>query len=79
MRFREQNRITISRYSILAMALSISLAELVNVQYDHPLYSLTKQCNEDIIQLHLDPSPFQDLVESDFKQFIEEKRSDAHT
>jgi hypothetical protein len=71
----EQNRITMSNSLILALALTVLLATQVDAQSKRPLHFLTKQCNEDVIQVHLDPRPFQDLVGSDFSVVLEEGKA----
>jgi hypothetical protein len=74
-RVQKQNRITISNNLILALALTVLLAMQEGAQSERPLHFLTKQCNEDVIQVHLDPRPFQDLVGSDFSVVLEEGKA----
>ncbi len=72
---QEQNRIIISNNLILVLALIIFLSTRVDSQSARPLHYLTKQCNEEVIQLHLDPGPFQDLVGSNFSIVLEEGKA----
>jgi hypothetical protein len=59
----------------LAWALTVLLAAQADAQSERPQHFLTKQCNEDVVQVHLDPRPFQDLVGSDFSVVLEEGKA----
>ncbi len=72
---QKQNRITISNNLILTLALPFFLATQVDAQSERPRHFLTKQCNEDVIQMHLDPRPFQDWVGSDFSVVLEDGKA----
>lgn len=74
-RVQEQNRITRSNTLILALALTALFAAQVDAQSERPLHFLTKQCNEEVIQVHLDSRPYQDLAGSDFSVVLEEGKA----
>ena len=67
-----QNFIIRSNNLILALNLTVLLAVQAQTQSEHTLHFLIKQCNEEVIQLNLDPGPFQDLVGSDFSVVLED-------
>jgi hypothetical protein len=66
---------TTSRNLIVALASTIFLATQAESQSERPLKYLSKQCNEDAIRLHLDPSPFQNLLGSEFPLALEEGKA----
>jgi hypothetical protein len=72
---QEQNRNTMSNCLILALALTVLFSTQGDAQSQRPLHFLTKQCNEEVIQVHLDPRPFQDFVGSDFSVVLEEGKA----
>jgi hypothetical protein len=72
---QRQNRNTMSNHLILALALTVLFVTPVDPQPQRPLHFLTKQCNEEVIQVHLDPCPFQHLAGSDFSVVLEEGKA----
>ena len=60
---------------IVALAATVLLAAQLEAQSERPLKFLSKTCNEDAIELHLDPGPFQDLVQSEFSLALVEGKA----
>jgi hypothetical protein len=51
------------------------LATPADGQSQHPLHFLSKQCNEDAVQVLVDPRPFQDSLGSEFPLKLEEGKA----
>jgi hypothetical protein len=66
---------TMSTNLFVVLAVTVLLAREVRAQSERPLHFLSKQCNEDAIELRLDPGPFQDFVGSEFSLVLEEGKA----
>jgi hypothetical protein len=64
-----------SRSLVGALAAMVLLATQADTQSRRPLHFLSKQCNEDAIQVLVDPRPFQDFVGSEFPLKLEEGKA----
>jgi hypothetical protein len=58
-----------------ALAATALLATQADAQSQRPLHFLSKQCNEDAVQVLDDPRPFQDFVGSEFPLKLEEGKA----
>ena len=59
----------------VALAATVLLATQLEAQSERPLKFLSKTCNEDAIELHLDPAPFQDFVGPEFSLALVEGKA----
>ncbi len=66
---------TTSSNLVAALLVTVLLGTQTQAQSERPLKFLSKQCNEDAIELHLDPRPFQDFVGSEFSLVLEEGKA----
>jgi hypothetical protein len=66
---------TTSSNLFAALLLTVLLGTQTQAQSERPLKFLSKQCNEDAIELHLDPSPFQHFVGPEFSLVLEEGKA----
>jgi len=64
-----------SRILVVALAVTALLATHSDAQSQRPLHFLSKQCNEDAVQVLVDPRPFQDFVGSEFPLKLEEGKA----
>jgi hypothetical protein len=64
-----------SRILVVALAVTALLATQADAQSQRPLHFLSKQCNEDAVQVLVDPRPFQDFVGSEFPLKLEEGKA----
>jgi hypothetical protein len=51
---------------VVILVITVILCAQMQAQSELPLKFLSKQCNEEAIEFHLDPRPFQDFVGSEF-------------
>ena len=65
---------TTSRNLVVALVVVLCSTQ-VEAQAERPPHFLSKQCNEDAIEMHLDPRPFQDFVGPEFPLVLEEGKA----
>jgi hypothetical protein len=60
---------------VAALAVTVLLGTQARAQSERALKFLAKQCNEDAIEMRLDPRPFQGVVGSEFSLALEEGKA----
>ncbi len=66
---------TTSNVLVAALVVTLSIGTQAQAQSEQPLKFLSKQCNENAIELHVDPRPVQDFLGSQFSLVLEEGRA----
>jgi hypothetical protein len=64
-----------SRSLVGVLAATAVLATPADGQFQHPLHFLSKQCNEDAVQVLVDPRPLQDFLGAEFPLELEEGKA----
>lgn len=71
---RKENLVATLKNLVIALVL-VFYSTQVKAQTERPPHFLSKQCNEDAIELHLDPHPFQDFIGSQFSLVLEQGKA----